>query len=163
VTRSGSAAKKLATASLVVWQAEVAPRRLAPGVDGLGLDGKPVDPSRDSQCASPHDSHCMVSLPLPPITQPRNPFGPEARQSPHWHHRRPHFWPASRLPRGSLSTSWYSGSVETEGQRALLAGAGAGCDYAQGYLYANPLPPKQFETMLRSRQPDRACCRPARR
>lgn len=38
--------------------------------------------------------------------------------------------------------------VETAGQRALLAAAG--CDYAQGYLYAGkPLPPDEFETWLR--------------
>jgi diguanylate cyclase (GGDEF)-like protein/PAS domain S-box-containing protein len=39
--------------------------------------------------------------------------------------------------------------VETEGQRNLLSAAG--CDYAQGNLYAKPLPPAQFEAMLRSR------------
>ncbi|MHB1187170.1 putative bifunctional diguanylate cyclase/phosphodiesterase [Thiobacillus sp.] len=39
--------------------------------------------------------------------------------------------------------------VETEGQRSLLSAAG--CDYAQGNLYAKPLPPEQFEAMLRSR------------
>ncbi|WP_237763260.1 putative bifunctional diguanylate cyclase/phosphodiesterase [Thiobacillus denitrificans] len=39
--------------------------------------------------------------------------------------------------------------VETEGQRSLLSAAG--CDYAQGNLYAKPLPPTQFEAMLRSR------------
>lgn len=39
--------------------------------------------------------------------------------------------------------------VETEGQRSLLSAAG--CDYAQGNLYAKPLPPVQFEAMLRSR------------
>ena len=39
--------------------------------------------------------------------------------------------------------------VETEGQRDLLAAAG--CDYAQGYLYANPLPAEAFEALLRSR------------
>lgn len=38
--------------------------------------------------------------------------------------------------------------VETAGQRALLAAAG--CDYAQGYLYAGkPLPPDEFESWLR--------------
>ncbi|MBW8365589.1 MAG: EAL domain-containing protein [Rhizobium sp.] len=38
--------------------------------------------------------------------------------------------------------------VETAGQRALLAAAG--CDYAQGYLYAGkPLPPDEFEAWLR--------------
>ena len=39
--------------------------------------------------------------------------------------------------------------VETEGQRNLLSAAG--CDYAQGNLYAKPLPPAQFEAMLRNR------------
>ena len=38
--------------------------------------------------------------------------------------------------------------VETAGQRALLYAAG--CDYAQGYLYAGkPLPPDEFEAWLR--------------
>ena len=37
--------------------------------------------------------------------------------------------------------------VETEGQRDLLAAAG--CDYAQGYLYANPLPADDFEALVR--------------
>jgi EAL domain-containing protein (putative c-di-GMP-specific phosphodiesterase class I) len=39
--------------------------------------------------------------------------------------------------------------VETEGQGALLASAG--CDYAQGYLYAHPLPADAFEALMRSR------------
>ncbi|MDP3420189.1 MAG: EAL domain-containing protein [Thiobacillus sp.] len=39
--------------------------------------------------------------------------------------------------------------VETEAQRDLLGAAG--CDYAQGYLYANPLPAEAFEALLRSR------------
>jgi EAL domain-containing protein (putative c-di-GMP-specific phosphodiesterase class I) len=37
--------------------------------------------------------------------------------------------------------------VETAGQRNLLAAAG--CDYAQGYLYARPMSPEAFEVMLR--------------
>ncbi|MBW8458653.1 MAG: EAL domain-containing protein [Thiobacillus sp.] len=37
--------------------------------------------------------------------------------------------------------------VETDGQRSLLAAAG--CDYAQGYLYAKPLTPDAFEALLR--------------
>lgn len=37
--------------------------------------------------------------------------------------------------------------VETEGQRSLLAAAG--CDYAQGYLFAQPLPPDAFESLMR--------------
>lgn len=37
--------------------------------------------------------------------------------------------------------------VETEGQRSLLAAAG--CDYAQGYLFGQPLPPDAFESLLR--------------
>ncbi|MES1998915.1 MAG: EAL domain-containing protein [Pseudomonadota bacterium] len=38
--------------------------------------------------------------------------------------------------------------VETAGQRSLLAAAG--CDYAQGYLYAKPLAPDAFEALLRA-------------
>ena len=37
--------------------------------------------------------------------------------------------------------------VETEQQRDLLAAAG--CDYAQGYLYSRPVPPEEFEGLLR--------------
>lgn len=37
--------------------------------------------------------------------------------------------------------------VETTEQRDLLRAAG--CDYAQGYLYAKPLPPDAFETFVR--------------
>ncbi len=40
--------------------------------------------------------------------------------------------------------------VETAAQRDLLAAAG--CDYAQGYFYAKPLPPDDFEALLASRQ-----------
>jgi diguanylate cyclase (GGDEF)-like protein/PAS domain S-box-containing protein len=36
--------------------------------------------------------------------------------------------------------------VETEAQRKLLAGAG--CDYAQGYLLSRPLPAEEFEKLL---------------
>jgi len=36
--------------------------------------------------------------------------------------------------------------VETEGQRNLLAAAG--CDYAQGYLFSEPIPPEAFEKLL---------------
>jgi diguanylate cyclase (GGDEF)-like protein/PAS domain S-box-containing protein len=36
--------------------------------------------------------------------------------------------------------------VETEAQRDLLAAAG--CDFAQGYLFARPLPPEEFEALL---------------
>lgn len=46
--------------------------------------------------------------------------------------------------------------VETEGQHRLLSAAG--CDYAQGNLYAKPLPPAQFEAMLRSGSCIRAPC-----
>jgi diguanylate cyclase (GGDEF)-like protein/PAS domain S-box-containing protein len=38
--------------------------------------------------------------------------------------------------------------VETEGQRRLLSAAG--CDYAQGYLYAKPLPPEEFAALVRA-------------
>ena len=37
--------------------------------------------------------------------------------------------------------------VETEGQLKLLAAAG--CDYAQGYLFSKPIPPEEFEALLR--------------
>ncbi len=37
--------------------------------------------------------------------------------------------------------------VETDGQRSLLAAAG--CDYAQGNLYAKPLTPDAFEALIR--------------
>ncbi|MBL8399042.1 MAG: EAL domain-containing protein [Candidatus Accumulibacter sp.] len=36
--------------------------------------------------------------------------------------------------------------VETTEQRDLLLAAG--CDYAQGYLFARPMPPEEFETLL---------------
>jgi diguanylate cyclase (GGDEF)-like protein/PAS domain S-box-containing protein len=39
--------------------------------------------------------------------------------------------------------------VETDGQRSLLSAAG--CDYAQGNLYAEPLPPAAFEALLQRR------------
>ena len=38
--------------------------------------------------------------------------------------------------------------VETEQQRDLLVTAG--CDYAQGYLYSRPVPPGDFEILLRN-------------
>lgn len=38
--------------------------------------------------------------------------------------------------------------VETQVQHSLLSAAG--CDYAQGFLYAKPFPPEQFEAMLLS-------------
>jgi EAL domain-containing protein (putative c-di-GMP-specific phosphodiesterase class I) len=37
--------------------------------------------------------------------------------------------------------------VETEGQLKLLSAAG--CDYAQGYLFSKPIPPEEFEALLR--------------
>ncbi|MDE2341775.1 MAG: EAL domain-containing protein, partial [Betaproteobacteria bacterium] len=37
--------------------------------------------------------------------------------------------------------------VETQAQRNLLLAAG--CDYAQGYLFAQPMPPESFETYTR--------------
>ena len=37
--------------------------------------------------------------------------------------------------------------VETEAQRDLLAAAG--CDYAQGYLFSKPVPPEEFEDLLK--------------
>ncbi len=40
--------------------------------------------------------------------------------------------------------------VETEAQFALLAQAG--CDYAQGYLFARPMPPEELETLLIARR-----------
>jgi EAL domain-containing protein (putative c-di-GMP-specific phosphodiesterase class I) len=39
--------------------------------------------------------------------------------------------------------------VETEGQRDLLKQAG--CDYAQGYLFARPMPPEDLEKLLATR------------
>ena len=37
--------------------------------------------------------------------------------------------------------------VETHGQRQLLVEAG--CDYAQGYIFARPMPAEEFEVMAR--------------
>ena len=37
--------------------------------------------------------------------------------------------------------------VETQGQLKLLAAAG--CDYAQGYLFSKPIPPEEFEALLK--------------
>lgn len=39
--------------------------------------------------------------------------------------------------------------VETVLQRDLLSGAG--CDYAQGYLYSRPIPPEEFEAWMNAR------------
>jgi EAL domain-containing protein (putative c-di-GMP-specific phosphodiesterase class I) len=39
--------------------------------------------------------------------------------------------------------------VETELQRDLLAAAG--CDYAQGYFFARPMPAKDFEAFMAGR------------
>jgi EAL domain-containing protein (putative c-di-GMP-specific phosphodiesterase class I) len=41
--------------------------------------------------------------------------------------------------------------VETAAQRDLLTNAG--CDYAQGYFFARPLPPEDFETFVRAGAP----------
>ncbi|HEY0491370.1 MAG TPA: EAL domain-containing protein [Telluria sp.] len=40
--------------------------------------------------------------------------------------------------------------VETEQQRSLLLAAG--CDYAQGYLFARPMPADEFDAMLRTQR-----------
>jgi len=42
--------------------------------------------------------------------------------------------------------------VETDAQRRLLAGAG--CDYAQGYLFSRPVPAAEFEQLLKERRPE---------
>jgi diguanylate cyclase (GGDEF)-like protein/PAS domain S-box-containing protein len=42
--------------------------------------------------------------------------------------------------------------IETASQRDLLASAG--CDYGQGYLFARPMPAKEFETFLTQRARD---------
>ncbi len=47
-----------------------------------------------------------------------------------------------------LSLKVIAEGVETEQQRNLLLAAG--CDYAQGYLYSKPLPPDDFEILLKS-------------
>ena len=41
--------------------------------------------------------------------------------------------------------------IETEGQRKLLADAG--CDYGQGFLFSQPVPPEQFEKLLLAQNP----------
>jgi len=38
--------------------------------------------------------------------------------------------------------------IETEEQRKLLASAG--CDYGQGYLFSRPIPPEEFEVLLKN-------------
>lgn len=38
--------------------------------------------------------------------------------------------------------------VETKGQQKLLSNSG--CDYAQGYLYSKPIPPEEFEVLMRA-------------
>ena len=49
----------------------------------------------------------------------------------------------------ALSIKVIAEGVETELQRDLLAAAG--CDYAQGYLFARPMPAKDFETFMAGR------------
>jgi EAL domain-containing protein (putative c-di-GMP-specific phosphodiesterase class I) len=39
--------------------------------------------------------------------------------------------------------------VETREQEEILAAAG--CDYIQGYLISRPVPPEEFEALLRQR------------
>jgi len=38
--------------------------------------------------------------------------------------------------------------VEVEAQRKLLSDAG--CDFAQGYLFSKPVPPEEFEDLLKA-------------
>jgi EAL domain-containing protein (putative c-di-GMP-specific phosphodiesterase class I) len=45
-----------------------------------------------------------------------------------------------------LSIRVIAEGVESESQRALLDAAG--CDCAQGYLYAHPMPAQEFEAMF---------------
>jgi len=42
--------------------------------------------------------------------------------------------------------------VETGAQRKLLSNAG--CDYAQGHLFSNPVPPEEFEVLLKTSMQD---------
>lgn len=59
----------------------------------------------------------------------------------------------ARLVRGIVNLAHDLGldvvgeGVETEGERAILAGLG--CDYAQGYLFARPLPAEEAEVWVR--------------
>ena len=64
-----------------------------------------------------------------------------------WRTHQPHLYISAGL---TLGLKVIAEGVETMEQRDLLAAAG--CDYGQGYLFSRPVPPEEFETLLKAEQ-----------